>query len=48
MEIAAVKDKEIKSVEVGSKVNNILVDGESLIENLTFNAFNEGTRLYTA
>ena len=34
-----------KSVEFGAKVNNILVDGISFIEKLSFNAFNEGTRL---
>ena len=35
----------MKSVEFGAKVNNILVDGISFIEKLSFNAFNEGTRL---
>ena len=39
------KGKEVKSVEFGAKVNNILVDGISFIEKLSFNAFNEGTRL---
>ena len=34
-----------ESVEFGAKVNNILVDGISFIEKLSFNAFNEGTRL---
>lgn len=29
----------------GAKVNNILVDEISFIEKLSFNAFNEGTRL---
>ena len=37
--------KEVKSVEFGAKVNNILVDGISFIEKLSFNAFNEGARL---
>ena len=37
-----VRDKEVKSVEFGAKVNNILVDGISFIEKLSFN---EGTRL---
>ena len=32
-------------MEFGAKVNNILVDGISFIEKLSFNAFNEGTRL---
>ena len=32
-------------VEFGAKCNNILVDGLSFIEKLSFNAFNEGTRL---
>ena len=40
-----VRSKEAKSVEFGAKVNNILVDGISFIEKLSFNAFNEGTRL---
>ena len=34
-----------KSVEFGAKCNNILIDGISFIEKLSFNAFNEGTRL---
>ena len=40
-----VRGKEVKSVEFGAKCNNILVDGVSFIEKLSFNAFNEGTRL---
>ncbi len=40
-----VSGKEVKSVEFGAKVNNILVDGISFIEKLSFNAFNEGPRL---
>ena len=40
-----VRGKEVKSVEFGAKVNNILVGGISFIEKLSFNAFNEGTRL---
>lgn len=40
-----VRGKEVKSVEFGAKVNNILVNGISFIEKLSFNAFNEGTRL---
>lgn len=40
-----VRGKEVKSVEFGAKVNNILVDGISFMEKLPFNAFNEGTRL---
>ena len=39
------RGKEVKSVEFGAKVNNILVDGVSFIEKLSFNAFNEGARL---
>ena len=35
----------MKSVEFGAKVNNIFVDGISFIEKLSFNAFNEGTRM---
>ena len=40
-----VRGKEVKKVEFGAKCNNILVDGISFIEKLSFNAFNEGTRL---
>lgn len=40
-----VRGKEMKKVEFGAKVNNIMVDGVSFIEKLSFNAFNEGTRL---
>ena len=40
-----VRGKEIKKVEFGAKYNNILIDGMSFIEKLSFNAFNEGTRL---
>ena len=40
-----VRGKEVKSVEFGAKCNNILVDGLSFIDKLSFNAFNEGTRL---
>lgn len=39
------RGKEVKSVEFGAKVNNILVDWISFIEKLSFNAFNEGSRL---
>ena len=40
-----VRGKETKNVEFGAKSNNILVDGISFIEKLSFNAFNEGARL---
>ena len=40
-----VRGKEVKNVEFGAKCNNILVDGISFIEKLSFNAFNEGARL---
>ena len=40
-----VRGKEVKGAEFGAKCNNILVDGLSFIEKLSFNAFNEGTRL---
>lgn len=40
-----VRGKEVKKVEFGAKVNNILVDGLSFIEKLSFNAFSEGSRL---
>ena len=40
-----VRGKEVKNVEFGAKCNNILVDGISFIEKLSFNAFSEGTSL---
>ena len=40
-----VRGKEVKPVEFGAKCNNIQVDGISFIEKLSFNAFNEGSRL---
>ena len=40
-----VRGKEVKAVEFGAKVNMIQFDGINFIENLSFNAFNEGTRL---
>ena len=40
-----VRGKKTKTVEFGAKCNNILIDGISFIEKLSFNAFNEGTRL---
>ena len=40
-----VRGKETKTVEFGAKCNNILIDAISFIEKLSFNAFNEGTRL---
>jgi len=32
-------------VEFGAKVNKLQIDGINFIEHLSFNAFNEGTRL---
>ena len=40
-----VRGKENKRVEFGAKANNIQIDGISFIENLSFEAFNEGVRL---
>ena len=40
-----VRGKETKTVEFGAKSNNLLIDGISFIEKLSFHAFNEGTRL---
>ena len=37
-----VRGKETKAVEFGAKSNNLLIDGISFIEKLSFNAFNEG------
>jgi len=40
-----VRGKEVKPVEFGAKVNMLLVDGISFIEHLSYDNFNEGTRL---
>ena len=40
-----VRGKENKPIEFGAKVNKIQIDGISFIEHLSFDAFNEGTRL---
>jgi transposase, IS5 family len=40
-----VRGKEVKAVEFGAKVNKLQVDGISFIEHISFDAFNEGTRL---
>ena len=40
-----VRGKECKTVEFGGKCNNIIIDGISFIEKLSFNAFYEGARL---
>ena len=43
-----VRGKETKKVEFGAKVNKIQVDGINFIENLSFDAFNEGTHFKSA
>lgn len=40
-----VRGKETKRVEFGAKVHKLQIDGISFIEHLSFNAFNESTRL---
>lgn len=40
-----VRGKEIKRVEFGAKVNLLQTDGINFIEHISFDAFNEGTRL---
>jgi hypothetical protein len=40
-----VRGKETKAVEFGAKVNLLHVDGINFVEHLSFDAFNEGTRL---
>lgn len=40
-----VRGKETKAVEFGAKVNQLQVDGLSIIEHLSYDAFNEGTLL---
>lgn len=39
------RGKEVKATEFGAKVNKLQVDGISFIEHLSFDNFNEGTRL---
>lgn len=39
------RGKEAKTVEFGAKVNILQVDGINFIEHISFDAFNEGTRL---
>ncbi|GAL69204.1 transposase IS4 [Jejuia pallidilutea] len=39
------RGKEVKPVEFGAKVNKLQIEGINFIEHLSFNAFNEGTRL---
>ncbi len=43
-----VRGKEIKKVEFGAKVNKIQIDGLNFIEHISFDAFNEGTRLISS
>ncbi len=43
-----VRGKETKRVELGAKVNLIQADGINFIEHLSFDAFNEGTRLISS
>jgi hypothetical protein len=43
-----VRGKEVKPVEFGAKVHMLLVNGISFIEHLSYNNFNEGTRLQSA
>lgn len=40
-----IRGKETKVVEFGAKVNMLQIDGINFIEHLSYNAFNEGTRL---
>ena len=40
-----VRGKEVKPVEFGAKVNMLQIDGINFIEHLSYDAFNEGTRL---
>jgi transposase, IS5 family len=40
-----VRGKETKTVEFGAKVNILQIDGVNFIEHLSYDAFNEGTRL---
>jgi hypothetical protein len=43
-----IRGKEVKSVEFGAKVNMIQADGINFIEHISFDNFNEGTRLISS
>ena len=43
-----VRGKEVKPVEFGAKVNKVQIDGINFIEYISFDAFNEGTRLVSS
>lgn len=43
-----VRGKEVKPVEFGAKVNKVQIDGINFIEHISFDAFNEGTRLVSS
>lgn len=43
-----VRGKEIKRVEFGAKVHMVQIDGMNFIEHISFDAFNESTRLISA
>jgi len=40
-----IRGKEVKPVEFGAKVHKLQIDGISFLEHLSFDAFNEGTRI---
>ena len=40
-----VRGKEVKQVEFGAKVHKLQIDGISFIEYISFDAYNEGTRM---
>jgi transposase, IS5 family len=42
---AIIRGKEVKPVEFGAKVNMLQIDGINFIEHISFDNFNEGTRL---
>ena len=42
---AIIRGKEVKAVEFGAKVNMLQIDGINFIEHISFDNFNEGTRL---
>jgi IS5 family transposase len=43
-----VRGKEVKAVEFGAKVNLLQVDGINFIEHISYDAFNEGTRMISS
>ena len=40
-----IREKEVKDIEFGAKVNKLQIDGIKFIQKISFDNFNEGTQL---